>query len=81
MVVGVVTKPLHKVSKANILSKYIWREILTNQIKKKTTSTKQSLKRHLYPKNQSKRNPHQKQFQKKSHFLTRKMANIETDEI
>ena len=34
MVVGVVTKPLHKVSKANILSKYIWREILTNQIKK-----------------------------------------------
>ena len=35
MVVGVVTKPLHKISKANILSKYIWREILTNQILKK----------------------------------------------
>ena len=35
MVVGVVTKPLHKISKANILSKYIWREILTNQIFKK----------------------------------------------
>ena len=43
----------------------ICKEILTNQIQKKT-STKQYLKMHLYPKSPSKGNLYQKQFQEKS---------------
>ena len=46
MIVGVVPKPL-------TFCPNMWKEILTNQIQK-TTSTTQSLRRHLYPKNRTK---------------------------
>lgn len=78
MVVGVVTKPLHKILKTNRLSMFEERSWPTKF--QTTTSFKQSLKRHLSPRNQCKTIPTKNNF-KRNFMFWRKMANIETDEI